>query len=116
MGQSLGVGSAFILGKISTADPNSGEVTFGDIKGSFATSSPGIALVLMGVLLISVPHFSGQQITTNDTSSFIAKSTGLGALVSGDLPSNPSATTEAQKTLQEIRKKHKLSDESGVRE
>ena len=108
------IGSAFILGKISTVDPSSGAVGFGDVKGSFATSSPGIALVFIGGLLIGVPHFSGQQITIDDTSSFIGKSFGVGTVISGGLPSDPSATAGAQATLEEIRKKYNLLEEKGL--
>lgn len=108
------IGSAFILGKISTADPSSGDMSFGDVKGSFATSSPGIALVFIGGLLIGVPHFSGQKITTSDTSSFIAKGFGVGTAISGGLLSDPSATPDARATLEEIRKKHKLLEGKGV--
>jgi len=93
------VGSAFILGKISTRETNTGEFTFGDVKGSLATSSPGLMLVFMGSLLIAVPNFSTQSITTNDTGSFIAK--GLASGVGGQ-PIVASETPDGKEDIERI--------------
>jgi len=93
------IGAAFILGKISTRDSNTGEFSFGDVKGSLATSSPGLALVLMGALLIVVPNFSTQTITTNDTGSFIAKGFVQGG---GNRSGVPSETAEGKKDIEGI--------------
>lgn len=93
------IGAAFILGKISTKDTNTGEFSFGDVKGSLATSSPGLMLVFMGSLLIAVPNFSTQSITTNDTGSFIAK--GLASGVGGQ-PIVASETPDGKEDIERI--------------
>lgn len=99
------IGASFILGKITTPDASTGELTFGDIKGNFATSSPGLALIVLGSVLMLAPNFATQEIRTDDTSSFIAKS-----LPAAPAMTNPANTPEAQRVLERIREKYRTSN------
>lgn len=65
------IGSVFVLGKVTSKDPIKGEAGFGDLKGSIATSSPGLLLVLIGACLITIPHFTHQPITSMDGANFV---------------------------------------------
>lgn len=67
------IGGGFVLGRIS-APSFSGQFSFKDAGASVATSSPGLVLVICGIILISIPNLSAQRIETDDTSSYFAQS------------------------------------------
>lgn len=67
------IGGGFVLGRIP-APSFSGQFSFKDVGASVATSSPGLVLVMCGIILISIPNLSNQRIDTDDTSSYFAQS------------------------------------------
>ncbi len=69
------IGSGFVLGRI-TSPAFTGELSFKELGASVATSSPGLLLVICGLVLIAIPNLSNQRIETNDSSSYISKEGG----------------------------------------
>ncbi|NKB32627.1 MAG: hypothetical protein GKR91_05965 [Pseudomonadales bacterium] len=67
------LGAGYILGKV-TGPVFSAEGEASNIRMAWSTSSPGIVLVVCGVILILIliPNFSNQRIETDDSPSYVS--------------------------------------------
>nr|VFK59505.1 MAG: hypothetical protein BECKUNK1418G_GA0071005_100738 [Candidatus Kentron sp. UNK]VFK68700.1 MAG: hypothetical protein BECKUNK1418H_GA0071006_100514 [Candidatus Kentron sp. UNK] len=79
------IGSGFVLGRI-TSPAFIGKLSFRELGTSVATSSPGLLLVVMGVILIVIPNLSTQRIVSVDSSPYIGK--GLCSIESAEKQQN----------------------------
>ena len=105
------IGSVFILGNVSSKNAATGEFIFGPIKGSLKTWSPGLIIIAIGAILVTVPNVASQQIESNDTSSFFAKY-GVENLNS---TYNPSEQPGVQEDLDVLRKNFKEGNQLGAK-
>lgn len=103
------IGASFILGKITTPE-NRTDVTIGDqFKTSMVTSSPGLVLILFGVILIIFRAGFDEKITATERATYIDAVTAA-TLVSGsyrtssgvNLPPTREQNEAADKELEEL--------------
>lgn len=69
-------GMIFVLSKIgeSSLTKMSGKSVGEIVRFSLTTSSPGIVMIMIGALLMSIPHFSPQTISTRDGAIYVSVS------------------------------------------
>ncbi len=65
----IAIGATFVLGHITTV-PSKASVGFSEFRISIASSSPGLFLVALGIVLIAIPNLSSQVISVSDASIY----------------------------------------------
>lgn len=81
-------GSAFVLGQITISEPAQGEAGAGGVTVKFSTTSPGLILAALGVVVIIIPVIIPQEITTTDAATYGNFSPLLSESAAPDAPSN----------------------------
>lgn len=75
----MAFGAVFVLSRV-TVDSTSLSGGWERAKVDFTFNSPGLFLVVVGAVLLTIPITSNQDITTDDTSSFFSKAAVIGTM------------------------------------
>ena len=101
------IGSAFVLGKI-TSPPSRGRIGLKEFGVAVVTSSPGLMLIVFGVILVAIPNISNQQIKIDDTSTYLEKNYERGNSQASD--------AHREQVVGDLLKKLTQGDEGGKRD
>lgn len=97
-------GVIFVLVKVESSQSELSGAA-GTLEISWKSSSPGLIMLLGGVALMIIPHFSDQQIRTREAAIYV-QPRAEGYLPG--LPGRPSDSTEAQEVLRRIQAEGEL--------
>ncbi len=65
------IGAIFLLSRIVSESRNMIIGEGGGLRLMLITTSPGIVMIVVGAVLMTIPHFSDQPITTKDAATYI---------------------------------------------